>query len=196
MFSCLSIRRFSKHRLSDVRLSLVKPPLHGSMLLKALLTKYSHYKLPFRIAFQRLVGLLNRCSYLGCLKIACLLLYKWRNVCPRTMTMENYVDRLCNSALAEPTQTVPRYRQWIHSSVSWVAKLPIMILYAIYFWQGKQSVCNYKSIVWLLFRTCWWCNRYAVERLTARDDVIKWKHFPRYWPFVRGIHRSPVLYGM
>ena len=24
------------------------------------------------------------------------------------------------------------------------------------------------------------------------DDVFKWKHFPRYWPFVRGIHRSPV----
>ena len=22
------------------------------------------------------------------------------------------------------------------------------------------------------------------------DDVIKWKHFPRNWPFVRGIHRS------
>ena len=27
---------------------------------------------------------------------------------------------------------------------------------------------------------------------TKHDDVIKWKHFPRYWPFVRGIHRSPV----
>ena len=24
----------------------------------------------------------------------------------------------------------------------------------------------------------------------AHDDVIKWKHFPRNWPFVRGIHRS------
>ena len=24
------------------------------------------------------------------------------------------------------------------------------------------------------------------------DDVIKWKHFLRYWPFVRGIHRLPV----
>ena len=24
------------------------------------------------------------------------------------------------------------------------------------------------------------------------DDVIKWKQFPRYWPFVRGIHRAPV----
>ena len=31
----------------------------------------------------------------------------------------------------------------------------------------------------------YWC------RLT-HDDVIKWKHFSRYWPFVRGIHRWPV----
>ena len=29
------------------------------------------------------------------------------------------------------------------------------------------------------------CNR-------KHDDVIKWSHFPRYWTFVRGIHRSPV----
>ena len=27
---------------------------------------------------------------------------------------------------------------------------------------------------------------------TNHDNVIKWKYFPRYWPFVRGIHRSPV----
>ena len=26
----------------------------------------------------------------------------------------------------------------------------------------------------------------------GHDDVIKCKHFPRYWSFVRGIHRSPV----
>ena len=26
----------------------------------------------------------------------------------------------------------------------------------------------------------------------CHDDVIKWKHFPRYWPSVRGIHRSTV----
>ena len=26
----------------------------------------------------------------------------------------------------------------------------------------------------------------------SHDDVIKWKHFPRYWPLARGIHRSPV----
>ena len=28
--------------------------------------------------------------------------------------------------------------------------------------------------------------------VTTHDDVIKWKHFPRNWPFVREIHRSPV----
>ena len=32
------------------------------------------------------------------------------------------------------------------------------------------------------------CERFAL----CHDDVIKWKHFPRCWPFVRGIHRSPV----
>ena len=26
----------------------------------------------------------------------------------------------------------------------------------------------------------------------SHDDVIQWKHFPRYWPFVRGIHWWPV----
>ena len=28
------------------------------------------------------------------------------------------------------------------------------------------------------------------QRVALHDDVIKWKQFPRYWPFVRGIHRS------
>ena len=36
----------------------------------------------------------------------------------------------------------------------------------------------------------WWVgNQLEINH----DDVIKWKHFPRYWPFVRGIHRSPVI---
>ena len=30
------------------------------------------------------------------------------------------------------------------------------------------------------------------EPFACHDDVIKWTHFPRYWPFVRGIYRSPV----
>ena len=35
--------------------------------------------------------------------------------------------------------------------------------------------------------TCGMCNI-----LWLHEDVIKWKHFPRNWPFMRGIHRSPV----
>ena len=32
-------------------------------------------------------------------------------------------------------------------------------------------------------------RRFMLDVLHQHDDVIKWKHFPRYWPFVRGIHR-------
>ena len=40
-----------------------------------------------------------------------------------------------------------------------------------------------------------WCGK-CFHLMTSwyfvHDDVIKWKHFPRNWPLVRGIHRSPV----
>ena len=40
----------------------------------------------------------------------------------------------------------------------------------------------------------WGRNCIAISPISSLDwnydDVIKWKHFPRNWPFVRGIHRS------
>ena len=37
------------------------------------------------------------------------------------------------------------------------------------------------------------CASIIVQRLLdSHDDVIKWKHFTCYWPFVRGSHWSPV----
>ena len=38
------------------------------------------------------------------------------------------------------------------------------------------------------------CRAFIVRNccIIKHDDVIKWKHFPRNWPFVREIHRSPV----
>ena len=38
--------------------------------------------------------------------------------------------------------------------------------------------------------TRWW--HHIIMGLFMHDDGIKWKHFPRYWPFVRGIPRSTV----
>ena len=35
-------------------------------------------------------------------------------------------------------------------------------------------------------------NTMAAVVMVTHDDVIKWKHFPCYWPFVWWIHRSPV----
>ena len=35
----------------------------------------------------------------------------------------------------------------------------------------------------------WPCSSSA---RSSHDDVIKWKHFPCYWPFGLGIHRSHV----
>ena len=54
----------------------------------------------------------------------------------------------------------------------------------------EMEISPWCLIYWMLWyhmnRTC----RLVVFAL--HDDVIKWKHFPRYWPFMRGIHRSPV----
>ena len=33
---------------------------------------------------------------------------------------------------------------------------------------------------------------FPFQRWPVHDGVIKWKYFPRNWPFVRWIHRSPV----
>ena len=46
----------------------------------------------------------------------------------------------------------------------------------------KQSCCLRFEMQWRL------CNIHV----TNHDDVIKCEHFPRYWPFVRGIYQSPV----
>ena len=57
---------------------------------------------------------------------------------------------------------------------------------------------------WRPFVSSDWCNRTVVPisikwpcmiwiiSTGIHDDVIKWNHFPRYWPFVRRIHRSSV----
>ena len=55
----------------------------------------------------------------------------------------------------------------------------------------KWKLCSH----WLKACDGIWHSRQAVAIAHfhfPHDDVIKWKHFPRYWLFVRGIHRSPV----
>ena len=42
------------------------------------------------------------------------------------------------------------------------------------------------NLFWFVRPAFWYINH------QCHDDVIQWKHFPHYWPFVQGIHRSPV----
>ena len=50
---------------------------------------------------------------------------------------------------------------------------------------------QYKACVSFGWSTSMFLMSFRIN-LTGHDDVIKWKHFPRYWPFVKGIHRSMV----
>ena len=71
---------------------------------------------------------------------------------------------------------------------------------AYYFNPFQAYLCNCRagsSTVW--YRTVVYKQRMVpVDKwrigatLLIHDDVIKWIHFPCYWPFVRGIHRLLV----
>ena len=50
-------------------------------------------------------------------------------------------------------------------------------------------ICNYTYLKVQFHQKEWMGGGRSTHH---HDDVIKWKHFPRCWPFVRGIHRSPV----
>ena len=79
-----------------------------------------------------------------------------------------------------------------------------------YFDCNKLFCCQYcylahKSMTldqWMLYEihqllishtfTMKWMYGFNLEEETHHDDIIKWEKFPRYWPFVRRIHRYPV----
>ena len=59
----------------------------------------------------------------------------------------------------------------------------------------QMTYCNQVDFSWtakVVQHVCWWKNILLVmfKMLGIHHDVIKWKHFPRYWPFCAGI--SPV----
>ena len=77
----------------------------------------------------------------------------------------------------------------------------IIGIYCIKNWRSLTG--NYKSvtIAWPLVWNWFSSHNFTECKLTSNcdqnfthDDVIKWKNFPHYWSFVRGIHQSPVNY--
>ena len=57
----------------------------------------------------------------------------------------------------------------------------------------KEPVSEIKSILPIISYAIYSAVCYQLAHFSFdgyHDDVIEWKPFPRYWPFVRGIHRS------
>ena len=77
-----------------------------------------------------------------------------------------------------------KLRAWYynHTHLTTVRKATRFLKYAIAI---IDCMCHilfvYEPLVWK-----------ALYLEASHDDVIKWKHFPRNWPLVWGIHWSPV----
>ena len=78
--------------------------------------------------------------------------------------------------------------KWFNYTYNADNHLSILRLKSMHISAG-DPVTNQPLIYWL---HGWWPSSFTCQNINLHDDVIKWKHFPRYWPFVRGIHRSPV----
>ena len=55
--------------------------------------------------------------------------------------------------------------------------------------KAPKNICKYWCPSYTSFDL--WLLLYDFDK-EIHDDVIKWEYSPRYWPFVREIHRSPL----
>ena len=74
---------------------------------------------------------------------------------------------------------------YVHISVTnwWIVEYGTGALCFLY---KRPSICLLMTTALVTATVDWIWAQYH------HDDVIKWKNFPRYWPLVREIHRSPV----
>ena len=84
-------------------------------------------------------------------------------------------------------QTCDNLLHWLMSTVYWCVA-SILKASRKFILKTKQN----KNIHLCMGFVCNTCIIFKYRRGLIIDDVIKWKHLPRYWPFVRGIHQSPV----
>ena len=87
---------------------------------------------------------------------------------------------------------------YLHNGISYTGKTTSL------YWIRAQMFYKFLSFQWnsnmrvtkihtglesYFWRRCW---KLWIPNWDNHDEVMKWKHSPRYWTFVRVIHRSPV----
>ena len=108
-----------------------------------------------------------------------------QNICTRDIWLASLGLHMCGVFL-ERVMCAPCHEFWWigPDAVNDCTQITGLILYT------HKRVMNFK---WILHRVSKsYTNIGNINPSATHDDVIKWKHFPRYWPFVRGIHRSPL----
>ena len=90
--------------------------------------------------------------------------------------------------LAAPNHYLNQY--WlIISKVQFMYNLGTILV------NGSHLIFYYIYLITVLLVSIYQCpkiNMSTYKGLLGHDDIIKSKHFPRYWHFVPGIHRSSV----
>ena len=76
----------------------------------------------------------------------------------------------CEAISKDSTKSLPVLCEGIHQSPIYSPHDGLIM--------RKASWRHWRYDTFRIINTSWWRH--------------KWNHFPRYWPFVRGIHRSPV----
>ena len=84
----------------------------------------------------------------------------------------------CNILITKWTQYSTTPFLFIHTHNCWITLQLFILVYL------SLNMIYIIAITNIRFPWCY-------DSRISHDDGIKWKHFPRYWPFVRGIHRSP-----
>ena len=137
----------------------------------------------------------------------------WQHSFINRLTPENCVSNLlsvvsnsiCKSISAVLGEICLR---WAYKSPSMLITVRLLVLVKASICQAKRhclanacpDLCGHVTIIniHLLYHWCWPNTRAPLISATRRlcvvshDDVIKWKHFSRYGPFVQGIHWSTV----
>ena len=89
-----------------------------------------------------------------------------------------------------------RYRAHYDASVMCIDTMYTALLRFVLRWLRQRCMIRWCITMPIIF----YVSAVAVNTLTScatkpsavHDDVIKWKYFPRHWPFVSSIHQSPV----
>ena len=87
---------------------------------------------------------------------------------------------------------IPNYiKSWIKLKIVQNHINVLLTMSPIHIMRGMSIMYHVKYHTNINKNNISWFIAWLINCISQHDDVIKWKHFPRYWPFVQGIHLTP-----